>query len=79
MKDIKTIKKEKELAALQKAIDWAGSKANLAELLECNQSSVTHMLKVGRMSKAMAEKFEQVSNGFMKATELKIPIVQVLG
>jgi DNA-binding transcriptional regulator YdaS (Cro superfamily) len=74
MKSIQEINKQQQ-AELERLIEYAGSKARLAESLGVSRQIVYYWLKRGRISAGCALDVERITNGAFKAAELRPDVV----
>jgi DNA-binding transcriptional regulator YdaS (Cro superfamily) len=70
MKSIQEINKQQQ-AELERLIEYAGSKARLAESLGVSRQIVYYWLKRGRISASCALEVERITNGAFTAAELR--------
>ena len=70
-KDLKTQQKRE----LKKLLDWFGSKARLAELLNVSRQTVYDWEKRGRISATMATEVERKTNGLFTRKQLRPDVI----
>lgn len=78
MKSIQEINKQQK-EELERLIEYAGSKARLAQALGVSRQIVYYWLKRGRISASCAKDVEFITDGAFKAVELRPDVVSWIG
>lgn len=63
--------KDQQKRELKKLMDWFGSKARIAELLNVSRQTVYDWEKRGRISATMATELERKTNGLFRRDQLR--------